>query len=172
MGGCLNCVCKCPQRPEDGIGYLGAGLTGSCEPPCVGDGNQTGLRQEQCALLIAELPLLHPDFFLMSAHSCLCGPWFLFKNTLRLCMYLVVSLGFSQLCHVLCRSSYPCKPSLVPSTFPAPYRSLPFLHCLFCCHIIHMSKYVHRASAKTLGHTSERKDIGVRLSASDLLLLI
>lgn len=46
----LKCVCtsdcvyteyRCLQRPEEGVRYQGAGVTGSCEQPHVGAGKQT-----------------------------------------------------------------------------------------------------------------------------------
>lgn len=39
------CVCisesECPQKLEEGVGSLGAGLRGGCEPPSVGAGTYT-----------------------------------------------------------------------------------------------------------------------------------
>lgn len=39
---CANAhECRCPQRPEKGVGFSGSGVTGSCEPPDGGAGNKT-----------------------------------------------------------------------------------------------------------------------------------
>lgn len=32
--------CGCPERSEDGVGFLGAGVTGNCDLPKIGPGKQ------------------------------------------------------------------------------------------------------------------------------------
>lgn len=32
---CTTCV-QCPQRPEEGVGFSGTGVTDICKPPCLG----------------------------------------------------------------------------------------------------------------------------------------
>lgn len=33
------CGCRCPWRPDEGVGSLGIGVTGGCDPPDLGTGN-------------------------------------------------------------------------------------------------------------------------------------
>lgn len=32
-------ICRCPETPEEGAGYFGAGVTGICELPSMGANN-------------------------------------------------------------------------------------------------------------------------------------
>lgn len=44
-------VCGCLQRPEKGVGFLGAGVTDSCELPDVGAGSLIQVFGETATLL-------------------------------------------------------------------------------------------------------------------------
>lgn len=44
-------MCACVQMPEEGIRSPKSGVTGGCDPPEMGDGNQTQPLEEQPALL-------------------------------------------------------------------------------------------------------------------------
>lgn len=41
--GCMSGVCRCPWKPEEGIGFLGAGVSGGCELPDADAGNRAGV---------------------------------------------------------------------------------------------------------------------------------
>lgn len=38
---CVPHVCGCLKMPEEGVGWLGAEVTGGCELPSLGTGNKT-----------------------------------------------------------------------------------------------------------------------------------
>lgn len=60
-------MCKCPHRPEEGIGSISAGLTGGCELPDMGAGTST-----RAAVFLTAEPSLQPfvDHVVLSQASC------------------------------------------------------------------------------------------------------
>lgn len=51
--------CRCPQKPEEGVGFLGAGAIGGYEPPSI-DVASSGPLEEQREFLPAE-PSIQPN---------------------------------------------------------------------------------------------------------------
>ena len=61
---------QCPQRPEEGIGTPGTGVTDNCELPCEYWESNLGLPEEQTVLLNIE-PFLHPVLIFEALSHCL-----------------------------------------------------------------------------------------------------
>lgn len=59
---CMPCVCRCPWRPEEGVGSFGTGISGDCELPDVGA--FSSVLEEQPMFLTAE-PILQPFLSLL-----------------------------------------------------------------------------------------------------------
>lgn len=57
---CTPRVCRCLQRPEEGMQFPGAGVRGSCELPDVDAKKQDSSPLEEQKVLITDKPSLHP----------------------------------------------------------------------------------------------------------------
>lgn len=48
------CMCRHPQKQEEGVRSVSAGITGNCELPHMGDGNYPVLIQQQVVITLKQ----------------------------------------------------------------------------------------------------------------------
>lgn len=103
---CSPSTCRCPARPEEGVGTLEAGGISVCEQPTKVLGTKDGPLGEQQALLITESSL--QAILFLWFYVCVCV---FARASAHVCVY--VCIGAGVLCTCVCRSLWGQKKALI-----------------------------------------------------------